>query len=314
MYNKIMKKLFLLFWLLSADIAYSQTSVNFTGRDAKFSTQLENSKAVGWNSEINISSMLYMPSSASSNNKVPAVIILHGSGGIREEREVFFAEQFVKKGYAALIVETYRSRNNSANITNVSALAQVSDAYSALDFLVHNDLIDKNKISTIGFSMGGYTGYFLTDNSLKLALTTTANTFAGHISFYQGCQMTFVEPNPTSAKFLTILGEKDDMVNIEDCVADFEHRKSKGASIEYHVLKGASHAWEFNTVKQFDSRAPNRKNCKMQIKKDGTLQWWSAQANSYVTCQTFGYTIGYDKVAQQQSQNIAFEFLKKLYD
>lgn len=309
-----MKKLLLLFWVLNAAIAHSQTSVNFPGRDVKFSAQLENSKAVGWNSEITISSKLYMPTSALPNNKVPAVIVLHGSGGIKDEREVFFAEQFVKRGYAALVVETYRSRNSSANISNVSALAQVSDAYSALDFLATNDLIDKNKISTIGFSMGGYTGYFLTDNSLKSVLTTSTNTFAGHVSFYQGCQMTFLEPNPTSARFLTILGEKDEMVSIEDCVADFEHRKSKGANIEYYILKGASHAWEFNTAKQFDSRVPNRKNCKMQIKKNGTLQWWNNQTNSYANCQTFGYTIGYDRAAQQQSQNIAFEFFKKIYD
>lgn len=299
--------------VLSTPIANSQTQVNFPGKNVKFSTQLYNEKAEGWDLNIKISGKFYVPKNASVENKVPAIIILHGSGGIREEREVLFAEQFVKKGYAALVVETYRSRNSSANITNVSALAQVSDAYSALDFLSNNNLIDKTKISTLGFSMGGYTSYYLTDYSIKSALTNTANTFAGHVSFYQGCQMTFLEPNPTPAKFLTILGEKDDMVNIDECIKDFEYRKTKGADIEYHILKGASHAWEFNTAKHFDSKAPNRKNCKMQIKKDGTLQWWNNQTNAYATCQTFGYTIGYDKSAQEQSQDITSNFFEKIY-
>ena len=46
---------------------------------------------------------LYLPAAATAETPVPAVVILHGSGSIRESREVAYAEFLADRGVAAFL-------------------------------------------------------------------------------------------------------------------------------------------------------------------------------------------------------------------
>jgi dienelactone hydrolase len=289
----------------------SAEKVEFTSRDLKFSASTgHNGKALGWDNLVSIKGELLLPEKKQEVAKFPIVILLHGSGGIRRERENYYAKLLASKGYAALIVETYASRKN-ASVQNVSALAQVSDAYAAYDFLSKRDDIDTTKIFTWGFSMGGYSSYYLTDKATNRLASDNEKRFAGHISFYPGWQITFENPEPTNAPLLAVLGGVDELIDIEYAKSDIEARKKKGALIELLVISDAAHAWEFREPRGFSANALNRKNCQMLITDQGGLVWKDL-GMSYKTCQSNGYTTGYDRKSQQLAEKVAVDFLDRI--
>lgn len=313
-----MKLFLIILFVLFLRSAFGFESVLFQGRDVRFTeSPLANGRAWGWENTINLQAKLFLPKTSLDGKQFPAVILLHGSSNIQEEREIYYAKKLADKGIAALVVETYDSRKNNSSssltrINSVSALAQVSDAYSALKFLSERSDIDSNRIATMGFSMGGYTGYYLTDVSMENLLSETKNNFAGHISFYPGWQITFLDPQPTKAPLLTVLGEVDELLDLEDAKKDIAFRIKAGAKIELHILKSAAHAWEFQYIKRFDSKSPNRKNCRMHIKPNGGLVWRET-GNTNENCQKFGYTVGQDKKAQENAEALAFDFLNRIF-
>ena len=304
-----MKNYFLLFFIFFGWTQFSfAETVEFKSRDLRFSESLGyNGKAFGWDNLITVKGDLYLPNRKNDAIKSPAVILLHGSGGVRYERENYYAKLLVSKGFVALIVETYASRKN-ASVQNVSALAQVGDAYAAYDFLTKRNDVDSEKIFTWGFSMGGYSSYYLTDKATNRIASENETNFAGHISFYPGWQITFETPEPTKAPLLAVLGEADELVDVEYAKSDVENRKTKGGLIDLHVISGAAHAWEFREPRGFSPNIVNRKNCKMIISKQGGLTWKDL-GTSYKTCQTNGYTTGYDKKSQAIAEKLALDFL-----
>lgn len=286
-------------------------SVEFKSRDLRFSENPgQNGKALGWDNLITVKGELYLPNRRNDAIKFPAVILLHGSGGIRYERENYYAKLLASKGFVALIVETYASRKN-ASVQNVSALAQVGDAYAAYEFLSKRSDVDSEKIFTWGFSMGGYSSYYLSDRATNRLASEKETNFAGHISFYPGWQITFASPEPTNAPLLAVLGEVDELVDVEYAKLDIENRKSKGGLIDLHVISGAAHAWEFRDPRGFSPNTINRKNCKMTISKQGGLTWKDL-GTTYKACQTNGYTTGYDKKSQMVAEKLALDFLSRL--
>ena len=284
--------------------------VEFTSRDLKFSESTGyNGKAFGWDNLTTIKGELYLPEKKQEVTRFPAVILLHGSGGIRNERENYYAKLLASKGYAALIVETYASRKN-ASVQSISTLAQVGDTYAAYDYLSKRDDIDITKVFTWGFSMGGYSSYYITDKVINRIASDTEKNFAGHISFYPGWQITFENPEPTKAPLLAVLGGVDELVDVEYAKFDIEARKNKGADIEFFVISDAAHAWEFREPKGFSPNTLNRKKCQMLITKQGGLVWKDL-GMSYKTCQTNGYTTGYDRKSQQVAEKLAIDFLTR---
>ena len=313
-------KLFLtILFALFLRSAFGFENVLFQGRDVRFTeSPLANGRAWGWENTVNLQAKLFLPKTSLNGKQFAAVILLHGSGNVQEEREIDYAKKLANKGIAALVVETYDSRKNNSSssltrINSVSALAQVSDAYSALKYLSERSDIDSTRIATMGFSMGGYTGYYLTDVSMKNLLSETKNNFAGHISFYPGWQITFLDPHPTKAPLLAILGGVDELIDLEDAKKDIASRIKAGAKIELHILESAAHAWEFNFSKRFDATSPNRKNCRMHIKPNGGLVWRET-GNTNEKCQQFGYTVGQDKQAQEAAEALAFDFLSRIFN
>ncbi|MGE5269082.1 MAG: hypothetical protein ACM3JG_05345 [Thiohalocapsa sp.] len=55
---------------------------------------------------------LYLPPGPQPPHSVPAVLLVHGSGGILPSRELTYAPQLARMGVAALIVDTFGARRD----------------------------------------------------------------------------------------------------------------------------------------------------------------------------------------------------------
>jgi acetyl esterase/lipase len=55
---------------------------------------------------------LYLPPGTHPPRSVPAVVLLHGSGGILPSRELIYAPQLARIGVAALVVDSFGARRD----------------------------------------------------------------------------------------------------------------------------------------------------------------------------------------------------------
>jgi dipeptidyl aminopeptidase/acylaminoacyl peptidase len=88
-----------------------------------------------------------------TDGRGPAMIISHGSGGILESREVWWADQFARMGIAAFVVDSFGPRNVAQTATtsrSCPTAVNVADALVALKLLATHPRIDPARIGVLG--------------------------------------------------------------------------------------------------------------------------------------------------------------------
>src|SRR5437870_11293347 len=102
---------------------------------------------------------LSLPPGVHPPRSVPAVVLLHGSGGILGSRELTYAPQLARMGVAALVVDSFGARRDRGiefleRVLNITETMMLADAYAALRFLAARPEIDPQRVVLTGFSYG----------------------------------------------------------------------------------------------------------------------------------------------------------------
>ena len=99
--------------------------------------------------------------------KPPAILLLHGFTGSRNELEIpavkegIFARaarMWAEKGVASLRIDFMGSGDSEGDYADTTIDGQVKQALAALDYLANVPEIDKDKLALVGWSMGGAVG------------------------------------------------------------------------------------------------------------------------------------------------------------
>lgn len=110
---------------------------------------------------LEIPAVYYQPKQASSNNKMPALIWVHGGPG-GQSRQSFSSliQYLVNHGYAILAVNNRGSSGYGKSFFQMDDQnhgdKDLKDCIAGKDWLASQDVIDKDKIGIIGGSYGGY--------------------------------------------------------------------------------------------------------------------------------------------------------------
>src|ERR1700726_929412 len=147
---------------------------------------------------------LYLPPGPQAARSVPAVILLHGSGGILASRELTYAPQLARLGGAALVVDSFRARRDRGTgfidrVINISETMILADAYSGLGFLAARPEIDPRRIVLTGFSYGAMATMYALYAQVADKLAPPGLRFAGHVAFYGPCIARFEDSRTTGA-------------------------------------------------------------------------------------------------------------------
>ncbi|MEP4888742.1 MAG: dienelactone hydrolase family protein [Aliiglaciecola sp.] len=200
---------------------------------------------------------LFLPKGASAENPVPAMVILHGSGGILPSREIAYGQWMADHGIAGLVVNSYGARGVTEEtpyglrVAVVSDADEVADAYSALNFLNQHPAIKPQKIGLMGFSYGGMATRAALDNRIYHNMAAEVPPFALHLDYYGPCHFDLQTVKTTGAPLFSLRGAEDKSNDLEACARIENKLRGAGSAIGSTIFPSAGHGWEMATPRQF---------------------------------------------------------------
>ena len=205
---------------------------------------------------LTIAGQLKVPANASPENKVPAVVVVHGSGGV-DSRGKFYVKALNKDGIATLEIDMWAARGFLAGGLDRPSSVQstLPDVYGALQFLASRPNIDASRIGIMGFSWGGVLSMLTATN----VYSTGPLKFAAHVAHYPICWAYVQTQIPgfqfksfTGAPVLIQTGDHDDYDNpvggpytANVCKAVVQSLPAEAKQfIKLRVYKNATHGWD----------------------------------------------------------------------
>ena len=206
---------------------------------------------------------------------VPAVVLLHGAGGVLPAREHLYGRQLAAMGAAALVVDVFGARRERAagfterllEITETMALA---DAYAALRFLSQRPEVDPRRVVLLGFSYGAMASTYGVWATAAERLAPGGERFAGHAAFYGPCIARFEDVRTTGAPVLILYGEGDELIVPERCAEFAEELRRGGSRTTVVSYPGALHQWDGGQPRRTVGRLLGA--CRLRVERDGTVR------------------------------------------
>jgi dienelactone hydrolase len=270
---------------------------------------------------------LLLPPGQHAPRSLPAVVMLHGSGGVLAARELTYGKQLASLGVAALVVDAFTARRDrgtryTERLLNITETMLIADAYSALDYLAAQPAIDPERVVLIGFSYGAMATMYALHEQVAERMAPGGGRFAGHVAFYGPCVARFADRRTTGAPLLMLYGEADEIIDRQRCVEVAEDFRAGGSEVEIIAYPGAVHQWDGAFGRRTIGR--NLVDCDFEVRTDGTVQdrntgfvvsgpFW--RKISLALCvEDRPYPIGRDDAVRAQSNRDLGRFLARVFD
>jgi dienelactone hydrolase len=273
-----------------------------------------------------------MPKNA--KGKVPAVVIMHGAGGVNNH---YFEVGRILNGIgiAAFVVDSFETRGirsvqdlKGKKLPHSFAI-RISDAYAALELLSTHPKIDKRKIALMGYSHGGSVALFVASKKIRYSFIADDLRFAASIAYYPFCFPQIKDIDFTDAPVLMLLAEEDNMAPAKPCLDYARRIKDSGVDIKTIIFKDAHHQFpvlpgkKIIKVPELADLSNCGKNEYWFLRNDGT--WYSSHLKKtfaevdpgglMTDCKKDGEAImGGNEEAKAKSISDFKSFLRKVFD
>lgn len=253
-----------------------------------------------------------------SQAKFPAVVLMHGSGGIGSNIEIW-TQALNRSGIATLVVDAFSGRGITSTIqdqTQLNSFSLLVDAYRALDWLTTHPRIDPKKISIMGFSKGAVASMFSAATRFN-AMYGRGHQFAAHIGLYVPCNSRVMgDTDVTGAPMRFYNGSGDDYVSVGPCRAFVAELKAKGADAILTEFENTEHGYDVPLLpaKMALPKAQSTRNCMFIEKPKGHfVNASSGEPFSYNdACIAVGAHVGHSADSTAKTIKSVIELLKSL--
>ena len=206
------------------------------------------------NREITIWGTLNFPANAADKN-VPAVVILHGMGGINDAEE-HWIKVINSMGIATFMVDSNWARRKCKKDNKFKkaipwcaavnrGMNRVIDAYGALKILSNHPRIDSKNIGCIGMSLGARGCLYLNVKRFQKMWGTPGMDFAASVPMYPPCNATFKDDDEITDTPIRIhVGELDTYFPVDSCINYVSRLKAKGKDVDIKVYPDTHHSFE----------------------------------------------------------------------
>jgi dienelactone hydrolase len=246
----------------------------------------------------------------------PAVILIHGSGGISAATDRW-AQELNGIGVAAFILDAFTGRgiiNTNTDQSQLDSIAMTHDAFGALGKLATHPRIDPARIAVMGFSKGAVPAIYSSTIRFRTAYAPGNANFAAHIGLYTPCNVGYREDGKVGNSPLRLFhGVADDYVSIEPCRMYVRRLKDAGADVTLTEYPDAYHAYDNFTLATsvFLPDAQTTRHC-LIAEGDGGILLNSKTGQVYSlndSCVEKGPHVGYNEAAHKGTVEAVKQFL-----
>jgi dienelactone hydrolase len=250
-----------------------------------------------------IAGELRLPFPLRPGQKVPAVVLVHGSGGINPSTELW-ARELNAAGVAAFLLDSFAGRGIVSTVQDQSqlhSLAMMVDAYRALDWLAEHPRIRADRIAVMGFSKGAVAAVYAAMTRFQALYGNPAHRFAAHIGLYTPCNVSYLkEAEVGLAPIRLFHGAADDYVAIGPCRDYATRLKQAGADVTLTEYPNGQHSFDnpFGSMLLAIPAAQTTRNCRLEEGANGAML--NAETKQPYTmsdgCVARGAHVGFDPV------------------
>ena len=180
------------------------------------------------------------------NGPFPAIVHLHGCGGLTAQRRKLDGEQFTHWGYVTLMVDSFATRGIRDNCLGERILSRDADAQGALIYLSRLPFVDSKRIAVIGYSQGGMAALAIaSDQPAEIFDVPHGLKFKAAVAYYPSCGAAM---DKLAIPTLVLIGELDDWTLAASCDRLLRRFDASGAPIKVTVFPGAYHDFDSATL------------------------------------------------------------------
>ena len=274
---------------------------------------------------ITVGGDLFLPA---GGDKVPALLIHHGSGGVSADRELRYARELVKLGLATFVIDSFKPRGITSTVREQSTVTtneMLADAFAALQALAAHPRIDGRRIGITGFSKGGSVALLAAHEGRAAGALPSGLRFAVHVPFYPWCGTQHYKPKMTGAPIYMLLGAADTYAGVEPCQRYAELLKAQGTHVEVVVYPDAQHGFDSGRAYQV-AQGENMSRCVFVQQPDGSWRETfsgvttndgkgqrieGAYGRALAQCRTYGVSGGPDEAARTQSMQALKSYVQR---
>lgn len=208
------------------------------------------------NQDLTLTGVLFTPASSPLlSERRPAIVLMHGCGGMVDARGRLtarhrdWAERFARWGFVALTVDSFGPRG----IGSICELKErpihpwnerTHDAYAALRYLAGRSDVDASAVFVLGWSNGGSTVMSVVRQQAP-GRQPAGPQFRAAIAFYPGCTQPLRQKSYRPTLPLMVLhGEADDWTPVAPCVELAQKQVSAGGQMQTITYPDAHHGFD----------------------------------------------------------------------
>jgi carboxymethylenebutenolidase len=223
-------------------VAYSFNIYN--NSNSQESQNVLRNSPVNYHENNNSTGYLVYPELANNTQQqLPAVIMIHEWWGLNEDIKNQ-ADILAREGYVVLAVDLYqgevattsdRSRELSSSVRNNPASA-IDNLQSAVNYVKSLQIVDGNRIASLGWCFGG-------DWSLQLAVNSSEDPLAATIVYYGRPVTDAASLSNIHWPILGIFGDQDQAIPVESVKQFAATLNASGVTNDIYLYKGVGHAF-----------------------------------------------------------------------
>ena len=269
---------------------------------------------------VTLAGYLLLPKAA-PDVKQPAVILIHGSGGLGSSTgsNAEWQRELTNAGFAVFALDNFSGRGIVSTVADQSQLGRynaIVDAYRALEVLAKHRNIDATKIAVMGFSRGGQSSTYANLERFWKSYGSPDLQFAAHINVYSNCGWSLQDDDKVLRPMPFLHGSADDWALPASCREYSARLANTGTNIRFVEYPDAHHAFDAPAFKTPVKVAAGQKwsDCRVGEEKGELVNKDTGQPFSFSdACVKKGTTVAYHEEAAKKSHEDVKNFLKEVF-
>lgn len=254
---------------------------------------------------------------AQGSGRLPVVVLMHGSGGIGPNIEMW-SRLLNAEGISTFAIDGFTGRGLVSTSTDQARLGRLNlilDIYGALGILAKHPRVDPQRIVLIGFSRGGQAAFYAAMQRFHTLWNRSGAEFAAYIPFYPDCATRYIDDTKLVARPVRLIhGEADDYNPLRSCAAQVERLKAAGADVTLTTYPGAHHGFDtpLSDSPAVATNSQTVRECSIEERAPGQLiNTATGQPFAYTdACVQLNPQVGGDPAAREASQRAVLEAVR----